>query len=182
MSFAAHDSSCAAFLCKRFFPPPTHILESVLLTNAFAGRTDVSSLPLERTRHLRHRNKAVLPESAIAFTQNLPTHPIKAAAVFFFCLSLTQKPTPQAVSATAEVTSWLPAVAIPFRSPNCQRKSFSGSILVRGLIFSGVAGHLKTELTILSAFSRAALMIRSCFSPVGEFSSTSLRERSTVFL
>ena len=86
MSFAAHDSSCAAFLCKRFFPPPTHILESVLLTNAFADRTHVSSLPLERTRHLRHRNKAVLPESAIAFTQNLPTHPIKAAAVFFFCL------------------------------------------------------------------------------------------------
>lgn len=90
-SFCFSSVSCFSFLCQEkrttsFFPPPTHILESVLLTNAFAGRTDVSSLPLERTRHLRHRDKAVLPESAIAFTQNLPTHPIKAAAVFFFCL------------------------------------------------------------------------------------------------
>ena len=58
MSFAAPDSSCAVFLCKWFFPPPTHILESVLPMNVpFAGRTAVSSLPLERTRHLRHRNR-----------------------------------------------------------------------------------------------------------------------------
>ena len=69
--------------------PSTHIHESVLPANGtFIGRTDVSSLPLERTRHLQHRNKAVLPDSAMAFTQNplSPTHPIKAAAVFFFCL------------------------------------------------------------------------------------------------
>ena len=63
MSFAAPDSSCAVFLCKRFFPPPTHIHESVLPANGtFIGRTDSYSLPLERTRHLRHRNKAVLPD------------------------------------------------------------------------------------------------------------------------
>lgn len=63
MSFAAPDSSCAVFLCKRFFPPPTHIYESVLPMNVpFVGRTDNSFLPLERTRYLRHRNKAVLPD------------------------------------------------------------------------------------------------------------------------
>ena len=40
MSFAAPDSSCAVFLCKRFFPPPTHIYESVLPANAICRQND----------------------------------------------------------------------------------------------------------------------------------------------
>ena len=66
--------------------PSTHIHESVLPANGtFIGRTDVSSLPLERTRHLQHRNKAVLPDSAMAFTQNpLPYPPHQGSGSILF--------------------------------------------------------------------------------------------------
>lgn len=94
-SFCFSSVSCFSFLCQEkrttsFFPPPTHILESVLLTNAFAGRTDVSSLPLERTRYLRHRNKAVLPDKcdSVHAESSIPPTPSRQRLYFFLLTSV----------------------------------------------------------------------------------------------